>query len=208
MHDTAAKPLKVWFVCTGVGVFNRGIESFFRDAFDGLHPLLGAYGIHAELFKGGGADVLPDEHRVFCLPRTGAAAKLLGKLIHRTPYVAEQMSFLPGLIRRIRKGRPDVIFHSDGNMAMRLWHWRDRIGVPFKLLYSNGAPLHPPFTMVDHVQQVVPCYYDEAMSAGNRRGCTRWCPMGSACRRVRLNRGRSFRRRFGANSGFRWIVRL
>jgi 1,2-diacylglycerol 3-alpha-glucosyltransferase len=158
--------LKVWFVSTGLGIYNRGFESFFRDAFDGLHPLLPQHGIHIELFKGGGVDVLPDEHRVRCLPRTGRSAALLGKMINRTPYVAEQLTFLPGLIRRIRAGRPDVIFYSDGNMAMRLWHWRSRIGVPYKLLYSNGAPLHPPFTTVDHVQQVVPCYYDEAIAAG------------------------------------------
>src|SRR5216684_1326119 len=29
-------PTKVLFCCTGVGIFNRGIESFFREAFDGL----------------------------------------------------------------------------------------------------------------------------------------------------------------------------
>jgi hypothetical protein len=34
------------------------------------------------------------------------------------------------------------------------------------LLYSNGAPLHPPFLEVDHVQQVAPFYYDEALNAG------------------------------------------
>jgi len=164
--DPAAKLLKIWFVCTGVGIYNRGIESFFRDAFDGLHPLLPGLGIHAELFKGGGADVPPDEHRVWCLPRTGLGAMILSKVIHRNAYTAEQMSFLPGIIRRIRAGRPDAIFYSDGNMAMRLWKWRGRIGVPFKLIYSNGAPLHPPFTMVDHVQQIVPIYYDEAMAAG------------------------------------------
>jgi 1,2-diacylglycerol 3-alpha-glucosyltransferase len=166
LDSPVKKPLKVWFVCTGVGIFNRGIESFFRDAFDGLHPLLPELGIQAQLFKGGGADVPPDEYRIRCLPRTGAFAKVIGKLIHRTPYVAEQLTFLPGMIRQIRRNRPDVIYYSDGNMAMRLWQFRDRIAVPFKLLYSNGAPLHPPFVMTDHVQQVVPMYYDEALAAG------------------------------------------
>ena len=28
--------LRVFFSCTGVGAVNRGIESFFREAFDGL----------------------------------------------------------------------------------------------------------------------------------------------------------------------------
>jgi 1,2-diacylglycerol 3-alpha-glucosyltransferase len=159
-------PLKVWFVCTGVGIYNRGIESFFRDAFDGLHPLMPKLGVHAELFKGGGLDVPPDEHRVWCLPRTGNGAKLLARIIRRNEYTAEQMSFLPGIIRRIRRHRPDVIYHSDSNMAMRLWLYRKRIGVPFRLLYSNGAPLHPPFSMTDHVQQVVPCYQEEALAFG------------------------------------------
>ena len=159
-------PLKVWFVCTGIGIYNRGIETFFREAFDGLRPLMPEHGVHAELFKGGGADVPPDEHRVWCLPRTGIGASLLGKVIRRNNYTAEQMSFLPGLIRRIRAEKPDVIFYSDSNMAMRLWCWRRRIGVPFRLLYSNGAPLHPPFSMTDHVQQVVDCYMDEALAYG------------------------------------------
>jgi 1,2-diacylglycerol 3-alpha-glucosyltransferase len=161
-----SNPLKVWFICTGVGIYNRGIESFFRDAFDGLHPLLPALGVHAELFKGGGSDVPPDEHRVWCLPRTGMGAGLLSKIIRRNAYTAEQMSFLPGIIRRIRRHRPDVIYYSDSNLAMRLWKYRNRIGVPFRLLYSNGAPLHPPFSMTDHVQQVVPCYQQEALAFG------------------------------------------
>jgi 1,2-diacylglycerol 3-alpha-glucosyltransferase len=179
MSDFSAdKPLNVWFVCTGVGIFNRGIESFFRDAFDGLHPLLPEHGIHAQLFKGGGVDVPPDEHRIRCVSRTGVIAKVIGKLINRTPYVAEQLSFLPGLIRQIRRNRPDVIYYSDGNMAMRLWQFRDRIGVPFKLIYSNGAPLHPPFVMTDHVQQVVPMYYDEAIAAGESPGMHSLVPYG------------------------------
>jgi len=166
MEKTNAPPLKVWFVCTGVEIFNRGIETFFREAFNGLAPLLPSMGIHASLFKGGGSDVPPDEFRVWCLRRTGIPAKLIGKMLNRNAYTIEQMSFLPGLIHQIRRHRPDIIFHSDGNMAMRLWNWRDRIGVPFKLLYSNGAPLKAPFTKVDHVQQVVPCYYQQAMAAG------------------------------------------
>ena len=76
MRDT---PLKVSFVCGGVGIYNRGIESFFRDAFDGLHPLMPGFGIQAKLFKGGGSDVPPDEKRLWCLPRTGRRILLVGK---------------------------------------------------------------------------------------------------------------------------------
>jgi 1,2-diacylglycerol 3-alpha-glucosyltransferase len=38
--------------------------------------------------------------------------------------------------------------------------------VPFKLIYSNGAPMHPPFILCDHVQQVAPHYLQEALDAG------------------------------------------
>src|SRR4051812_45739767 len=66
--------LNVFFICTGVGIYNRGIESFFREAYDGLRVPLERDGITARLFKGGESDV-PErrEKRLWCLPRTGKA---------------------------------------------------------------------------------------------------------------------------------------
>jgi glycosyltransferase involved in cell wall biosynthesis len=34
------------------------------------------------------------------------------------------------------------------------------------LLFSNGGPVHPPFSRTDCVHQVAPCFYDEALFAG------------------------------------------
>ncbi len=144
---------------------NRGIESFFRECFDGLHPLAAAANIDLKLIKGKGP-ARPDESVAWCLPRTGTAATLLGKIIRRNGYVVEQLSSLPGIIRRIRRGRPEVILYSDANMAMRLYRYRDRIGVPYRLIYSNGAPLRPPFRFCDHVQQIAPFYLQRALDAG------------------------------------------
>ena len=66
----AEAPLRVLFCCTGVGILNRGIESFFREAFDHLHA---APGLEARLVKGGGP---PSELErvVRCIPRTSAVA--------------------------------------------------------------------------------------------------------------------------------------
>jgi glycosyltransferase involved in cell wall biosynthesis len=158
----ALHPLKVWMVCTGVGIMNRGIESFFRDCFDGLHPLAESNGIKLELFKGRGTETT-DEHRVWCLPRTGMIARFAGSAIGRNGYVIEQLSSVIPVQRRICAGRPDVIFYSDCNLAFRLFYNRPKIGVPFRLVYSNGAPLHPPFVRCDHVQQVHPFYLQEAI---------------------------------------------
>ena len=102
----------------------------------------------------------------------------MGKLIGRNSYTAEQMSFFPGMAWQIYRGQPDVIYLSDGNLGMQLWKRRQMMGGSFKLLYSNGAPLHPPFVMVDHVQQVVPCYRDEAMAAGEAESFHSLVPYG------------------------------
>lgn len=154
--------MKVFFISTSLGHSRRGIESFFRECFDAMH---GYPGLHATLFKGSGPDG-PDEHRLWCLPKVGLPAKLLAKVVRRTPYVVEQLSFFPALVRRIRQHRPDIVYYSDINLAMRLYQYRRRIGVPFRLLYSNGGPSHPPFERVEHVQQVTPEYYNEALAAG------------------------------------------
>jgi 1,2-diacylglycerol 3-alpha-glucosyltransferase len=147
---------------------NRGIETFFRECFDGLHPHAEAAGIKLELIKGGPLPSSVDEHRVWCLPRTGLAARTLGKLTRRNGYVVEQMSFLPGVIRRIRRDKPQIILSSDGDMGRWLHHLRRRIGVPFRFIYSNGAPMMAPFGYCDHVQQVTPFYLQAAIDAGEK----------------------------------------
>jgi 1,2-diacylglycerol 3-alpha-glucosyltransferase len=156
------RPIKVFFIATGIGHIRRGIETFFRECFDAMH---GYPRLDARLFKGSGPDS-PGEQRLWCLSRSGTAARAIGKVIRRTPYVVEQLTFLPGLIRRIRRERPDIIFYSDINLAMRLHKYRRQIGVPYRLMYSNGAPVQPPFTGIEHVQQVTPAYYQEAIDFG------------------------------------------
>jgi glycosyltransferase involved in cell wall biosynthesis len=165
---------KVLFCCTGIGIFNRGIESFFRDSFTGLKGAMP--GMEVRLLKGaenendkaesGKRKAENAEQVVWCLPRTGGAARLLGSLIRRNAYVAEQLSSFPFVAREIRHWKPDVVFYSDANLGFQLYRWRKQIGVPFKLLFSNGGPVRPPFDRTDFVQQVAPLYLDEALRAG------------------------------------------
>lgn len=156
------KTIKVYLACTGVGIINRGIETFARECFDGLHS---TEGLQIELFKGAG-DEKPDEHRLSNLPRNGKLAPFLGKFIKRNGYVVEQLSsFLP-FVSHIKKGKPDIIFYSDSNLGFQLYWWRKQIGVPYKLLFSNGGPCNPPFARTDYVQQVAPFYRELALKAG------------------------------------------
>jgi glycosyltransferase involved in cell wall biosynthesis len=156
------RPVKVWLVCTGVGILDRGIETFARECFDGLRE---RPELDLTLFKGAGKEA-PGERVLWNLPRTGRAANLLGKAVRRNGYVVEQLSsFLP-LVRAIRAERPEVIFSSESNLRFQLYRWRRWIGVPFKLLFSNGGPVRPPFIRTDFVQQVAPPYLEEALAAG------------------------------------------
>lgn len=169
--------MKVYLVCTGVGIMNRGIETFARECFDGLR---GMQELRIELFKGAGPEMPTNEHRLWCLPRTGVAALLLGAIIRRNGYVVEQLSsFLP-LVQRIRAGRPDIVFTSDGNLLRRLHQFRKQIGVPFRLLFSNGGPVDPPFLFADYVHQVAPVYFDRAIAAGVSPDRQRMIPYGIA----------------------------
>jgi glycosyltransferase involved in cell wall biosynthesis len=153
---------------------DRGIETFFREAFDGL---LGTDGLDLALFKGAGEESA-HEKVLWNLPRTGRAAALLGNTIRRNSYVAEQLSTFPSMVRAIRKHCPDIIFYSDSNLGFQLFRWRKQIGVPFRLLFSNGGPVHAPFDRTDYVQQVAPLYLEEALAAGEPPERQRMVPYG------------------------------
>lgn len=155
-------PVRVLLACTGVDVFNRGIESFARECFEGLR---GRSGLDVTLLKSSGVTA-PGERFVPCLKRTGTFAKWIGHVIRRSPYTVEQLSsFLP-IVREIRLCEPHVVYTSEANLAFQLHRWRRFIGVPFRLLLSNGAPLIPPFHRVDYVHHVTPVHRDLALAAG------------------------------------------
>ena len=167
-------PLRIFFSCSGVGIIDRGIEIFFREAFGGLH---GTEGLDITLCKGAGEEK-PDERVLWNVPRTGWAARLLGACIRRNSYVAEQLSSFPSMVHAIRRRRPDIIFYSDSNLGFQLFRWRKQIGVPFRLLFSNGGPCHPPFDRTDYVQQVAPFYLEEALAAREPADRHRMVPYG------------------------------
>jgi 1,2-diacylglycerol 3-alpha-glucosyltransferase len=167
-------PLKVFFSCSGMGIIDRGIETFFREAFDGLRRV---EGIDITLYKGAGEE-RTDEHVLWNLPRTGSIAPLLGKIVRRNGYVVEQLSTFPSMVRAVRKHRPDIIFYSDSNLGFQLFRWRKQIGVPFRLLFSNGGPVHAPFDRTDYVQQVAPLYFEEALADGEPPERHRMVPYG------------------------------
>src|SRR6266496_6603183 len=166
--------LRIFFSCSGVGIIDRGIEVFFREAFDGL---LGTDGLDITLYKGAGEEK-SNERVLWNVPRTDRMARLLGACIRRNSYVAEQLSTFPSMVRAIRGHRPEIIFYSDSDLGFQLFRWRRQIGVPFRLLFSNGGPCHAPFSRTDYVHQVAPSYLEQALAAGEPPERHRLVPYG------------------------------
>ncbi len=154
--------LRVLFICTGLGIINRGIESFFREAFDGLKK---SEDVEIRLLN---QSKTPEENEknIWCLSRESKVTEIIGKLTGRTPYAVEQWSSFPAVIREIKSFKPDVVFSSEANLFFLLYRFRKSIGVPFKLLFSNGGPIGPPFNRTDFVHQVAPYYQSMSIKAG------------------------------------------
>jgi hypothetical protein len=169
-----ARPTRVFLVCPGLGHVNRGYETFTRECFDALRgdPRLDLY-----LYKGDGPPA-DRERAVWCLKRDGAAAGLLGRAV-RDPYYIEQTTFALGLIPRILRRRPAVVYFSDGVVGNMLWRWQRKTRARFRLLLSNGGPLGPPaFPRFDHVHQVREEPYQESLAAGRSADTMTLLPYG------------------------------
>jgi glycosyltransferase involved in cell wall biosynthesis len=153
---------RVLFICSGIGITNRGIESFFREAFNGLRSLPD---LSINLLKGTGTDA-PGERVIWNIPQTSRLARFVGRLTGRSAYAVQQWSTFFPIAKFIQKYRPHVVFYSDANLGFLLYRFRKQIGVPFRLLFSNGGPNRPPFPRTDFVHQVAPYYYKAAMDQG------------------------------------------
>lgn len=163
MQSWDKEKLRVDLLCTGLDRIRRGYESFARECFDALKT---REELDLHLYKGGGPSA-PGERSLACLHREAGAAGVLARLTGRSPYHIEQLTLLLSyLAGPLRRDPPRLVFTSDANLANFLSRWRRRTGAGYRILYSNGGPISPPFPEYDHVQQVARPYLDEALAAG------------------------------------------
>lgn len=155
--------LRLDILCTGLDHIRRGYESFARECFDALKD---DERLDTRLFKGSG-DTANRERALNCLARDSFFSTTIAKLTGRSGYHIEQATFLLSyLLGPLRNDPPDVIFTSDANLANYLSRKRKKLGGDFRILYSNGGPISPPFPEYDHIQQVAAPYLEEAFVVG------------------------------------------
>ena len=174
-------PVRLFLACTGLGHERRGFETFTRDCAAALE---GEASLSLTVFAGGRDGEVAGERVVPNLPRGSRGAKLLGALLRRDPYFVEQGSFFVGFVPALLNGRPHVVYFADLNLGNALWHWRERTGARWRLLFYNGGNTTMPFTRCDHVQQVTPPALDAARARGERAERMTLLPHGLALPRV------------------------
>jgi 1,2-diacylglycerol 3-alpha-glucosyltransferase len=155
--------MKIFFLCSGLGWIKRGFESFTQECFTVIKNYSD---FDVNLFKGGGKSYA-NEFVLWNTRREGILAKIIARLSGKSSYFVEQATFTSLLIRYLIFQKPEVIFFSDGNIGNILWHFRRKSGMGYRLLFSNGGPLSPPFPRWDFVHQVAPMHALEALRAGH-----------------------------------------
>ena len=154
--------VKVFLLCSGLGHVHRGYESFTRECYDALSS---EKDLQITLFKGSGV-ASKGEVPLHCLKRRSSLAHFMAKWTKRDPYRLEQITFTLLLLPYLLLMRPQVVYFSDEKIGTHLYQWRRISPFKFRLLFSNGAPLGPPYPLWDHVQQVAPLYYETALAFG------------------------------------------
>src|SRR3981189_1159263 len=137
----------VFFACTGLGRINRGYETFTHEFFQALQDEP-SFDLH--LFKGGGSSS-QKETTLLNLHRDTPFANFLGNMFKKEPYFFEQLSFFFSFLPYVIIRKPVVIFYSDFLLGCFLWNFRKKLGLKYKLIFSNGAPNGPPFIRCDLV---------------------------------------------------------
>ena len=159
-------PIKVFLICSGLGQVNRGYESFTQECFNALCD---SPDLDLTLFKGGGPSLVR-QRALWNLPRESVVSKPIGNLArkknYQIRYQIEESTFAFSLLPYIQREKPDVIYFSDHGIGYALWLWRRYTNSKYRLLFSNGGPLGPPFPRWDHVQQVAPPHAQNALDAG------------------------------------------
>lgn len=160
--SAAAKPVRVFLPCTGLGRQRRGFETFTAEC---ATALAGDPRVELRVFAGGPAAGV-DARVLWNTPRDSRAATWLSTLHRRGPYYSEQFTFFLSLLPALLSQDPDVVYFADLNLGNLCWHVRRLARRRYRLLYYNGGLTTMPFTRSDLVQQLTP----EGLAEATRRG--------------------------------------
>lgn len=166
---------RIAIVCPGIGRVRRGYERLFHDLF-----LLMRDAFDLTLLKGGG-DCGPGEIVPPFIHRNSPVFRLLPvhRLIGRTPYHVESLLYALALLPMLKRGRFDIVHTIDPPLTRILYRLRARFGLPFTLLYTDGAGMAPSdYPPADHTHQIAQISMDRALAYGHAASTMTLLPCG------------------------------
>jgi len=169
------RPPRIAMACVGIGLVQRGYERLFSDLFQLMQD-----DFDLTLFKGGGPR-RENEKVLHFTHRNGRLVKLLPvhKLFGRTPYHTECMTFALAMLPHLRNGAFDIVHTIDPPLTRLLYRFRARLGLRFKLLYTEGATMPPSnYPPADYTHEISKVPFDESIAYGHAAETTRLLPPG------------------------------
>lgn len=187
--------LRAALVCTSLGYSKRGFERFTSELYDLLKgdmdiELFGCYG--GEACEG---------RRLPCLKNDRSLSFLRGRA--HGNYYFQQLSYAAFFIPWVMLRGYDLVHCSEPALANFLFHTKKRLGLRFKLLFTDALGLDPVsdkvfFERLDHVQVLTPEHEARLLSAGIQRKKFTRIPYGADSGRYdRRNERALFREKYG-----------
>ena len=158
--------VKLFIVCTFLGIVNRGFEVSAQENFNILSQ---ESSFDVVLIKGGreaeDKEITPWNPLLSDSARAQKLTESLGKLFRKKPKYMKKAAFFLTLLPHIAHEKPDVIYFSEIELGLLLARWRHLTQQNYKLLFRNGANRLPPFPF-DRIQQLNPGYLQMALEQG------------------------------------------
>ncbi len=175
MASASDKALRLAIASPGVGRVQRGFERLFRDLYELVRDQF-----DVTLLKGGGPsselEITP-----FFVHRNSRLFDLapVHKLIGRTPYHVECLMYALAILPHLRSRQFDVVHTIDPPLTRLLFRLRARLGLKFKLLYTEGTAMAPSdYPPSDYTHFISRIGMDASMAYGHDPGLMSLLPCG------------------------------
>jgi glycosyltransferase involved in cell wall biosynthesis len=159
------KKPKIFLVCTGLGIVQRGFESYMADLSNQLQNQNNKFDI--TLYTGGDyEDGLTISKQLFCVSRNNHFwNSLLGK-VNTAEF--ELISFFSSLLLEVITKKPKAIYLGEYKLYCYLFKIRKFLKLDYSLVLYTGGQVSPGLfdTRKDFIHHVTDIYYDDLVSAG------------------------------------------
>lgn len=156
---------KLFLVCTGLGIVQRGFETYIADLGEKL--LIENASFSTKVYSGGVYHSTKlNSTKLFCIPRNSVwCNKLFGA---SATSEIEQISFFFSFIWRVLMNRPSAIYLGEYKLYCYLYKFRKLFQLKFSLMLYTGGQVSPGLfdTQKDYVHHVTDIYYNDLINIG------------------------------------------